>query len=460
LNHKYKILIIEDDKAIVDVVKLILESDGYNLEYAYNGKEGLQKFDLYSPDVTLLDIRMPKMDGIEVLKEIKKREKDALVIMISGHGNIETAVQTTKLGAYDFISKPFDVERLKITIENGLKYRSLLYENQQMRRLIEPQIQLIGSGSEMKKLRELIGKVAQTSSRVLITGENGTGKKLVARMIHNQSSRADKPFVQVNCATIPRDTIEIELFGVVEGYLTHLPSGRAGKFESANGGTLFLDEVADLSLESQAKLLTALSEDKIEPLGSTGALPVDVRIISSSNHDLKKLIEEGKFREDLYHRLNVLSIYVPPLRSRTEDIAELIDYFSREVCIRNNLPLKTFTKGTIEYLKSLKWPGNVREFKNTVERLIIMSDSDIIDIEDIYDVSEVYSSELDKIINSDITLRDFQDLSEKIFIEKKLRENGWNISKTAELLDMQRSHLYTKMKQLNIENPDKANKRH
>ena len=450
------VLIIEDDKAIVDVLRMILEHDGFKIEHAYNGPTGIEKFSEVKPDVVLLDIRMPKMDGIEVLQEIRKIDNRSIIIMISGHGNIETAVQTTKLGAYDFISKPFDVERLKLTIQNGLNYRNLLAENESMKMLYDSASrELLGSSDEMKKLRDQIGKVASTSSRVLITGENGTGKELAAQQIQKLSDRNDKPFIHVNCAIIPKDLIEVELFGCVEGYLSYSPGKRIGKFELADGGTLFLDEIADLSMDSQAKLLNVLSENRIEPLGSSTEIPVNVRVITSTNRNLQELIAEGRFREDLFHRLNVLVINVPPLRSRSEDIPELVKVFTSEICKKNDLPQKSFTPKALEYLSSLKWPGNVRELKNTVERLIILSDSDVIDKKNIDNQNESYSSELDKLINSDSTLRDFQDISEKIFIEKKLAENNWNISKTAEALDIQRSHLYTKIKQFNIENPEK-----
>lgn len=452
------ILIIEDDKAIVDITRMILEHDGYSIDHAFNGKEGLDKYKSLDPDVVLLDIRMPKMDGIEVLQEIKKINKDAVVVMISGHGNIETAVQTTKLGAYDFISKPFDVERLKLTIQNGLKYKTLLAENISMKKLYEGSVNLYGISDEMKKLKEQIQKVAAASSRVLLTGENGTGKELAAKEIHRLSDRADMPFIHVNCAIIPKDLIEVELFGNVEGYLSYSLARRTGKFEMANSGTLFLDEISDLNLEAQAKLLNVLSENKIEPLGSSQEIPIDVRVITSTNRDLVQLIAEGKFREDLYHRLNVLTLNMPPLRNRKDDIPELVLLFSEEIFRRNDMPPKTFTAKAIEHLSSLKWPGNVRELKNTLERLIILSDSDVIDKSNIESENKPYTSELEKVIDSDTTLRDFQDISEKIFIEKKLLENNWNISKTAEALDIQRSHLYTKIKQFNIENPDKEEK--
>jgi DNA-binding NtrC family response regulator len=324
--------------------------------------------------------------------------------------------------------------------------------------MIEPDGKLFGSSDEIKKLKDLINRVASTSSRVFITGENGTGKELAAKEIHKISDRAAEPFVHVNCAIIPKDLIEVELFGCVEGYLAYSPAKRIGKFEMADGGTLFLDEVADLSLDSQAKLLNVLSENKIEPLGSNKEIPVDVRVISSTNQNLQELIQEGKFREDLYHRLNVLTINVPPLRNRKEDIPELAIIFAEEICRKNELSPKKFTPKALEYLSSLKWPGNVRELKNTIERLIILSDSDVIEKKNIQNEDHTYTSELDKVLDSEVTLRDFQDISEKIFIEKKLAENNWNISKTAEALDIQRSHLYTKIKQFNIENPEKDDK--
>lgn len=454
------VLIIEDDKAIVDVLKMILEHDGFRIEKAFNGPTGIEKFKEVGPDVVLLDIRMPKMDGIEVLQELKKLDKNSVIIMISGHGNIETAVQTTKLGAYDFISKPFDVERLKLTIQNGLNYKKLLAENESMKARFDTDADFIGSSDEMKKLKDQLTKIASTSSRVLITGENGTGKELAAKQIHKLSERADKPFIHVNCAIIPKDLLEVELFGCVEGYLSFSPLKRIGKFEMADEGTLFLDEIADLSMDSQSKLLNVLGENKIEPLGSNTEIPVNVRVIASTNRNLPQLIAEGKFREDLYHRLNVLNIVIPPLRNRKEDIPELICHFAKEISVKNEMPVKTFTPKALDLLSSLKWPGNVRELKNTIERLIILSDSETVDRKNIEEENQTYSTEFEKLINSEYTLRDFQDISEKIFIERKLIENNWNISKTAEALDIQRSHLYTKIKQFNIENPEKDDKNH
>jgi len=454
------VLIIEDDKAIVDVLKMILEHDGFRIEKAFNGPTGIEKFKEVNPDIVLLDIRMPKMDGIEVLQELRKLDTSSIIIMISGHGNIETAVQTTKLGAYDFISKPFDVDRLKLTIQNGLNYKKLLAENESMKKMFDADAEFLGSSDEMKRLKDQVQKIASTSSRVLITGENGTGKELAAKQVHRLSDRADKPFIHVNCAIIPKDLLEVELFGCVEGYLSFSTGKRVGKFEMADGGTLFLDEIADLSLESQAKLLNVLGENKIEPLGSNTEIPVDVRVISSTNRNLNELISQGKFREDLFHRLNVLTLVIPPLRSRNEDIPELVCHFTKEISLKNEMPEKTFTPKALEYLSSLKWPGNVRELKNTVERLIILSDSDVIERKNIESENKAYTSEMDELINSESSLRDFQDISEKIFIEKKLVENNWNISKTAEALDIQRSHLYTKIKQFNIENPEKDDKSH
>src|SRR4030095_572437 len=453
------ILIIEDDKAIVDILKMILEQDGFKIDFAFNGIVGLEKYKELEPDIVLLDIRMPKMDGIEVLQEIKKIDRESIVIMISGHGNIETAVQTTKLGAYDFIEKPFDVDRLKLTIQNGLKLRKLLAENEMMKMIMDNGSKLLGKSEEIKRLKDNILKVAPTSSRVLITGENGSGKELVAKAIHRESDRNKKPFIQVNCATIPKDFLEVELFGCVEGYLNFSLQKRTGKFELANEGTLFLDEISDLNLESQAKLLTVLNENRIEPLGSTTSIPVDVRVVSSTNRNLQLMIEEGNFREDLYHRLNVININVPPLRNHNEDIPELVEVFSNEICIKNYLPNKKFTPAAIEYLKSIKWAGDVRELKNTIERLIILSDSNVIDKPHIINETNQYTSEMEAVVNKTESLRDFQDLSEKIFIEKKLAENNWNITKTAEALDIQRSHLYTKIKQFNIENPEKEEKK-
>ena len=450
-----KILIIEDDKAIVDVLRMILEHDGYTIDYALNGQNGIEKFRQVIPDVVLLDIKMPRMDGIEVLQELRKLDERSIIIMISGHGNIETAVQTTKLGAYDFISKPFDVDRLKLTIQNALNYQRLLDENENMKRLMITGENLIGESEAMKRLKELIRKMASTSSRVLITGENGTGKEIVAKDIHRLSERKNEPFIHVNCATIPRDLMEIELFGSVKDYLPYTPVRREGKFEMAGSGTLFLDEISDLNLDAQSKLLYVLSENKIEPLGSTESVLINARIISSTNKDLTKLIEEGKFREDLYHRINVLTVNVPPLRERKEDIPLFINYFSEQISKQQNIPKKLFTQDTIEFLSSLRWQGNVRELKNTIERMIILSDSEVINRKVLDEEEHKFNSEMDKLISSPISLHDFQNESEKIFIERKLAENNWNISKTADMLNIQRSHLYTKIKQYNIENPRK-----
>ncbi len=451
-----RILIIEDDKAIVDVLKMILEHEGYEIDFAFNGPSGLDKFKKHEPDVVLLDIKMPRMDGIEVLQEIKKINTKPIVIMISGHGNIETAVQTTKLGAYDFISKPFDVDRLKLTIQNGLNYMNLVLENENMKRMITVHDEkLIGTSEAIQKLRTNIQKVASTSSRILITGENGTGKEIAAKEIHCTSDRNNSPFIQVNCAAIPVDLIEIELFGSVEGFLSYSPAARAGKFKLADGGMIFLDEISDLSLEAQAKLINVLTDNAFEPLGSNETVKIDVRVIASTNQNLSELITQGRFREDLYHRINVITLNVPPLRERREDIPLFIEHFTDEICKQNNLPGKKFTKAAIDYLCSLKWPGNVRELKNMVERLIILSDSDEIDKDLIDSKENAFLSEFDKYISSDISLHDFQDQTEKLFIERKLRENNWNISKTAEALNIQRSHLYTKIKQYNIENPEK-----
>ena len=452
-----KILIVEDDKAIVDVLKMILEHEGYSTDFAFNGPAGIEKFKKSEPDVVLLDIKMPRMDGIEVLQELKRLNSRPVVIMISGHGNIETAVQTTKLGAYDFISKPFDVERLKLTIQNGLNYMKLLYENENMKRMMAFRDEiLIGESEAIEKLKTNIQKVAPTSSRILITGENGTGKELVAKEIHKQSDRSSEPFIQMNCAAIPEDLIEGELFGSVEGFLSYSPARRIGKLQLADKGTLFLDEISDLSIEAQAKLINVLNENAIEPLGSNETINIDVRIIASTNQSLNELIEQGRFREDLYHRINVITVNVPPLRERREDIPEFVEHFTEEICTQNNLPLKKFTKPALDYLCSLKWPGNVRELKNTVERLIILSDSEVIDKNLLEQSEQKFFSEFDKFINTDISLHEFQDQSEKLFIERKLKENGWNISKTAEALNIQRSHLYTKIKQYNIENPAKS----
>ncbi len=366
------ILVIDDEKSIRNTLKDILEYEKYTVDVAENGPAGLEMLEEKPYDVVLCDIKMPKMDGIEVLEKIREKESDTQVIMISGHGNIDTAVEAIKKGAYDFIEKPPDINRLLITIRNALDKSSLITETKVLKKKISKKYEIIGESPAIRKVRELIDRVAPTEARVLITGANGTGKELVAHQLHEKSNRAHGPFVEVNCAAIPSELIESELFGHEKGSFTSAYKQRKGKFEQAQGGTLFLDEIGDMSLPAQAKVLRALQENKITRVGSDKDIAVDVRVIAATNKDLMEEIKKNNFREDLYHRLSVIIIHVPSLNERLEDIPLLAKHFSEMICGEYGMPVKKFSDDAIEELKKITWTGNVREFRNVVERLIIL----------------------------------------------------------------------------------------
>lgn len=449
-----KILIIDDDQNICESIKMILEYENYSVDIAHNAIEGLSKIKQNSYKAILLDIKMPEMDGLEAITKIKELDDTISVIMISAHASLGNAVEATKKGAYDFIEKPIDRDKLLITVRNAVQQTDLLQKNRLLKEKVESRYEIIGQSEAIKNIIETIKKVAPTNSRVLITGENGTGKELVARAIYRFSNRANKPFVEVNCAAIPNELIESELFGHEKGAFTGATSQRIGKFEQANGGTLFLDEIGDMSLNAQAKVLRSIEEGAIERVGGKNKIPVDVRIIAATNKNLLKEIAEGRFREDLFHRLSVIVINVPPLRERREDIPLLIEYFTKKVCEENKFPEKKFNEDAIEYLKNLEWKGNVRELRNFVERIIIMNPKSVYSLEDVKQQLFPYlksESEIDFSLDS---LQDFKDQMEKIFILKKLKQYNWNISRTAEAIGIQRSHLYNKMKKYGIEKED------
>ncbi|HHJ09506.1 MAG TPA: sigma-54-dependent Fis family transcriptional regulator [Bacteroidetes bacterium] len=366
------ILVIDDEKSIRNTLKDVLEYEKYTVDVAEDGFRGLELFRERPYDVVLLDIKMPKMDGIEVLEKIMEEPEDTQVIMISGHGNIDTAVEAIKKGAFDFIEKPPDMNRLLITIRNALDKSSLITEARVLKKKISKQYEIVGESPAIKKVKELIDRVAPTEARVLITGANGTGKELVAHQLHEKSKRAACPFVEVNCAAIPSELIESELFGHEKGSFTSAYKQRKGKFEQAQGGTIFLDEVGDMSLSAQAKVLRALQENKITRVGSDKDIPVDVRIVAATNKDLMEEIQKNNFREDLYHRLSVIIIHVPSLNERLEDIPLLAKHFSDLICSEYGMPVKIFAEDAIEELKKINWTGNVREFRNVIERLIIL----------------------------------------------------------------------------------------
>ena len=375
-----KILIIDDERGIRNTLREILADEGYEVEVAENGKQGLEMAQAKAYDLIYSDIKMPEMDGLELLAALKEGEETAEIpmVMISGHGDVETAVQALKLGAYDFLLKPLDLNRILITTKNALESKSLKQETKQLRRKIAAKgPQMIGESAAIQRVRDIINKVAPTEARVLITGPNGTGKEVVAHLIHENSARANGPMVEVNCAAIPSELIESELFGHMKGSFTGAVKDRAGKFEQADGGTLFLDEIGDMSLAAQTKVLRALQESEITRVGSDKAIKVNVRVLAATNKNLAKEIAEGNFREDLFHRLNVIPIAVPALKDRIEDIPLLVEYFAGKICEEQGIALKTFDDAAIKALQAKEWTGNIRQLRNVVERLIILAGSKI-----------------------------------------------------------------------------------
>lgn len=374
-----KILIVDDEKSIRYALREILEYEKYQVDEAADGEEGLDKISKGQYDLVLCDIKMPKMDGVELLEKAMELGTGAQFVMISAHGNIETAVEATKKGAFDFISKPPDLNRLLLTIRNALDKSQLVTETKTLKKKLSKSIEIVGDSAAIAEVKTMISKVAPTEARVLITGENGSGKELVARWLHDQSNRNTGPFVEVNCAAIPSELIESELFGHEKGSFTSAIKQRIGKFEQATGGTLFLDEIGDMSLSAQAKVLRALQEHKITRVGGDKDIKVDVRILAATNKDLKQMIEKGDFREDLYHRLSVIIIHVPPLRERKEDIPLLVDKFLHDIANEYGAAKKHITDAAIKALQGFGWSGNIRELRNVVERLVIMSDKEITD---------------------------------------------------------------------------------
>ncbi len=376
-----KILIIEDEEAIRRVLVKILteENKNYQVFEASDGLAGVEAIKKDDFDLILCDIKMPKMDGVEVLEAAKKIKPEIPIVMISGHGDLDTAVSTMRLGAYDYISKPPDLNRLLNTIRNALDRKELVVENKRLKRKISQNYEMIGESEPISRIKSIIEKVAPTEARVLVTGPNGTGKELVAHWLHQKSNRSKGPMVEVNCAAIPSELIESELFGHIKGAFTSAHKDRAGKFEAANKGTLFLDEIGDMSLSAQAKVLRALQENRIQRVGSDKSIKVDVRVVAATNKDLKKEIEEGRFREDLYHRLAVILIEVPPLNDRRDDIPLLVNFFSTKIASEQGTATKQFSTSAMELLKSYNWTGNIRELRNVVERLIILGADEITD---------------------------------------------------------------------------------
>ena len=445
------ILLVDDEKSIRKTLREILEYEGYAVDEAQDGAEGLRMIQVGDYDIVLCDIKMPKMDGMEVLAKATKSNPDVPIIMISGHGTLETAVDAVKNGAYDYVSKPPDLNRLLITIRNALDKSNLITETKVLKRKVTKTREIIGESPGISKIKDTIERVAPTDARVLITGDNGTGKELVARWIHERSNRATGPLIEVNCAAIPSELIESELFGHEKGAFTSAVKQRIGKFEQANGGTLFLDEIGDMSLSAQAKVLRALQENKITRVGGDKEIPVDVRVVAATNKDLLKEIDAGNFRMDLYHRLSVILIHVPSLNEREDDIPLLAERFVKEICEDYGMPRKAITPKAMLELQAITWTGNIRELRNVIERLVILSDQKITE-EEVQSYAQTPKSggNPKDLFDRFEKFQDFKEYIEKEFILHRLQKNSWNVSKTAEELDIQRSHLYNKIEKYDL----------
>ena len=453
------ILVVDDEASIRRTLREILEYEKFGVDEAEDGQAALEAMRKKHYDVVLLDVKMPKKDGLEVLEIASEEMPEIPVVMISGHGSIETAVEATKLGAFDFVEKPPDLNRLLVTLRNALDRGQLATENRRMRQtLVEHHkgelTPILGESTAISRIKETVERVAPTEARVLITGEPGTGKELVAKWIHHLSNRSDGPVVEVNCAAIPSELIESELFGHEKGSFTGATKQRIGKFEQADGGTLFLDEIGDMSLSAQAKVLRVLQEYKITRVGGDRSIPVDVRVLAATNKNLLERIEEGEFREDLYHRVSVILIDVPPLRERREDVSLIARHFADTLARRNGLAQKPFDEDAMERLRALEWRGNVRELHNVVERLLIMSSGERVtarDVERFVQSGGGGANNIDGLLARYESFSDFRDEAERLFITHKLEQFDWNVSKTAESIGIQRSHLYNKMNKYGIE---------
>ncbi|MBI4209395.1 MAG: sigma-54-dependent Fis family transcriptional regulator [Deltaproteobacteria bacterium] len=441
-----KVLVVDDEGSILQSLKGVLEDEGYEVQVCQSGGGALHVIQESAFDLVMLDIRMPGMDGITTLQKMREMNPEIPVVMMSGHGTIETAVKTTKLGAYDYVEKPLSVDKVLLTVRHALDELALKRENRGLQENFKNRYQMIGESPPMEELKRQIGQVAPTDSSVLITGENGTGKELVARNIHHFSSRANHPFVEVNCAAIPEELIESELFGHEKGAFTGAVARRRGKFDLADKGTIFLDEIGDMSLKTQAKILRILQEKRFERVGGKESIQVDVRVIAATNKKLEQEMAHGKFREDLYYRLNVIPFHIPPLRERKEDIPVFIDYFLKENGSLN-LPVKISPEG-IKALMDYHWPGNVRELKNLMERITILSPSETIQRKDLLPWLRKESPGGNP--RASRSLEEARRLFEKEFIENKLIENRYNISRTAEVIQISRENLSRKMKALGI----------
>jgi two-component system nitrogen regulation response regulator NtrX len=451
-----RLLIVDDEASIRDVLVQLFEYDGHSVEAAADGHAGLELQRTFSPHVTFLDVKMPGIDGLETLARIRKADPTAVVVMISGHGTIDTAVEATRSGAFDFLEKPLDSDRLLVTLRNALAVRGLSQKVEVLESEIESRHEIVGSSFQVRRVVERVERVAPTDARVLITGENGTGKELVARAVHRLSSRAAKPFIEVNCAAIPSELIESELFGHMKGSFTGAVADRTGKFEQADGGTLFLDEIGDMALAAQAKVLRALEEGVVTRVGGSRSIAVDVRVVAATNKELEAEIAEGRFREDLFYRLNVVPIQVPPLRERRDDVPMLVRHFSEQMARKDRIRPRPFSSGAVRRLRDLEWPGNVRELRNTIERLLILAPGGEVTEDDVQLLvrADVREPGLGAELASAMTFNDFKDRAERAFIVQKLREHDWNVSETARAVEMPRSNLYKKIEKFGLVRED------
>jgi two-component system nitrogen regulation response regulator NtrX len=458
---KGRILVVDDEPAIRDTMRMILEYDGYECLVAGSGPEGLSTVERDKPDLVFLDIKMPGIDGLEVLGRLRGLNESLPVVIISAHGSAATALEAGRLGAFRFIEKPLSKDYVLDAVREGLELGSLRRENRTLRSALETRYQIVGESTTLKRIMEQVQRVAPTNATVLVHGESGVGKELIARAIHRNSLRARERFVQVNCAAIPEELIESELFGHERGAFTGATEKQTGKFEMADRGTIFLDEVGDMSPKTQAKVLRVLQEGEVERLGSSRTIKVDARVIAATNKALDQEIAENRFREDLYFRLSVIPIAVPPLRERLEDIPALVQHFTAQFSRDNNRRPARFSPAALEALAQARWRGNIRELRNFVERLLIMVDRDVVEGDDVRAVvrpegrgpvasAPAASSQATPFAAKPTTLREFKEVSEREFLVEKLREFGWNISKTADVIDTPRSNLYKKLEQYGI----------
>ncbi len=452
------ICIVDDEPEILKTLGGILTDEGYQVVTAQDGAEALNIIQENAPDVMLLDIWMPRLDGLEVLQRVRRQFPSISVIMMSGHGSVESAVKATRLGAYDYLEKPLDMDRVTILVRNAVHHSRLEEENLNLRVKITRHSTLVGSSSVMEKLRQQIAAAAAVHSRVLISGENGTGKELVARAIHQQSSRRGHPFVEINCAAIPDTLIESELFGHERGAFTGAVSQKRGKFDLADGGTLFLDEIGDMSIATQAKILRVLEEQRFSRVGGGKSIKVNVRVIAASNKDLRRAIHEGHFREDLFYRVNVLPIDVPPLRARREDIPTLTRHFLKLHAEEQGVRPKEIVPDALDVLVRHDWPGNVRELRNQTERIMIMAPHDTLGVDDVMPFMPAGEAARVGPMERTDSLRAARLAFEREYIATRLRENDWNVAKTAEDLKVERSHLHRKIKLLNVAPDSKSGK--